>query len=121
MGKVTKHSHPNTREFPPAKTDEERENQLIALSYDLVEKRLREGTATSQETVHFLKLGSSREKLDREKIRLEMELDKAKKDSLKTAATIESLYGDAVKAFSSYSGAEPQNDNVEVADDKDLH
>lgn len=121
MGKVSSHGAPNTKRFAPAKTDEERENQLISLAYDLVEQRLRDGTATSQETVHFLKLGSSREKLDREKIQLEMELDEAKKQSLQSASRIESLYADAVSAFASYQGVESQNDNVETIDDQDLH
>ncbi len=121
MGKVSSHGAPNTKRFAPAKTDEERENQLISLAYDLVEQRLRDGTATSQETVHFLKLGSSREKLDREKIQLEMELDEAKKQSLQSASRIESLYADAVNAFASYQGVDSQNENVETIDDQDLH
>ena len=49
-----------------ATTREERENELINLAYDLVEQRMRDGTATAAETTHFLKLGSSREMLERE-------------------------------------------------------
>ena len=52
----------------PALTPEAREGQLIALATDLVEQRLRDGTATSQEVVHFLRLGSMRERLEREKL-----------------------------------------------------
>ena len=53
-----------TRKSRPALTPEARENQLIAKAYDLVEQRLDDGTATSQETTHFLKLGSAKAKLE---------------------------------------------------------
>ena len=53
--------------LPKAFTPEGRENQLISFAYDLVEKRLREGTATAQETVHFLKMGSTKSRLEKEK------------------------------------------------------
>ena len=52
----------------PALTPEARENQLISIAYDLVEKRLLEGTASSQETTHFLKLGSTKERKEKENI-----------------------------------------------------
>ena len=54
---------PKTR---TATSPEARENQLISLAYDLVEQRLRDGTATSQETVHFLKLGSTKDRIEKE-------------------------------------------------------
>lgn len=92
---------------PPATTPEGRENQLIALAADLAEKRLREGTATAQEVVHFLKLGSSREQLEQERIRHENELLEAKVEAMASAARIEELYAEAISAMRSYSGNEP--------------
>ena len=85
-----------------AKTQEGRESQLIALAYDAVEKRILEGTASSQELVHFLKMGSSRE-------RREADLDEAKLDVLVTKAEmmesmkrIEDMYKEAINAVTSY-------------------
>jgi hypothetical protein len=89
---------------PPAKTPEARENQLISLSYDLVERRLREGTASSQETTHFLKRGSMKDKIEQEILEKQKELIVAKTESIQSAKRIEVLYGEAMKAFSIYSG-----------------
>ena len=88
--------------MPPATSPEARENQLIALAYDLVEKRLLEGTATSQETVHFLKMGSVRQQEELEKLRRENELLKAKTDDIQSSHTSEQLYKEAIDAMRSY-------------------
>jgi hypothetical protein len=82
---------------------EGRENQLIALATDLAEKRLREGTASSQEIVHFLKLGSERERLEREKLLSENKLLKAKTESIESSQEIKELYAEAIKAMKGYS------------------
>lgn len=92
---------PNRR---PATTPEGRENQLISLAIDLVEKRLIEGTASSQETTHFLKLASSKSRLEIEKLRKENELITAKTEALQSAKRMEELYAEAIKAMQSYSG-----------------
>ena len=91
-------------QYPRARTPEARDNQMIALSYDLVEQRLRDGTATSQETTFFLKLAAQREeeKLKREIMEEQKKLYAAKTDSLQSAKRIEELYSDAMKAFASY-------------------
>lgn len=91
---------------PPSRatTDEGREKELINLSYALVEKRLREGTASAMETVHFLKLGSSRERLEQMKMEHDIKLSEAKTDNLERDKRIESLYADAMNAFRSYNG-----------------
>lgn len=91
---------------PPVRTRrtaEGRESELIALAYDLVEKRLREGTATSQETTHFLKLGSTKEKKELKLLERQIELMEAKAETLKSAKRIEELYADAISAVRSYS------------------
>ena len=88
----------------PALTPEGREQQMISLAMDLVEERLRNGTASSQETTHFLKLGSIREQVALEKERQEIELLKAKKESLASTQRVEELYKDAMNAMKKYSG-----------------
>ena len=88
----------------PALTPEARENQLIALTIDLVEQRLIDGTASSQETTHFLKLATSKAKLEKERAILENELIRAKTEQLRSQERIEELYANAIKAMSLYSG-----------------
>lgn len=89
---------------PPARTIKEREDALISAAYDLVEKRIREGTATSQETTHFLKLGSTRERLEQERLKSENEMLRAKTDALKSEKDANEMYEKAIEAFSKYSG-----------------
>lgn len=91
-------------ELRPALTPESRENQLIALAMNLVEQRLRDGTASSQETTHFLKAASSKHKLEMERLRLENELVAAKTKALANAEEIKVLYEDAIKAMRRYAG-----------------
>ena len=94
----------------PALSPEAREQQLIALSYDLVEQRLRDGTATSQETTHFLKLGTQKYRLESEKLELEKELVKAKTSQIKASEITEKLVSDAIRAFGIYSGQDHGQD-----------
>lgn len=88
----------------PALSPEARENQLIALAIDLVEQRLLDGTASSQETTHFLKLASQKSKFELERQKLENELIKAKTQNLKDQADMKTLYADAIAAMRRYSG-----------------
>jgi hypothetical protein len=88
----------------PALTPEARENQMIAYAVDLAEKQLREGTASSQVITHYLKLGSSKERLEREKLERENELLRAKAESLQSAQRSEEVYEKALQAMRSYSG-----------------
>ena len=88
----------------PALNPDARENQLISLAVDLVEQRLRDGTASSQETTHFLKLVSSKAKLEQERLKLENELVAAKTKALGDAKEIKVLYEEALKAMRRYGG-----------------
>ena len=97
----------------PALTPEARENQMISLAMDLVEQRIRNGTASSQETVHFLKLATTKEQLEKEKLITENKLLKAKIDNLESQSNSAGLYQEALKAFSSYSGKNRGDDNYE--------
>lgn len=94
----------STKEIRPALTPDGRENQLIALAVDLVEQRLRDGTASSQETTHFLKLASRKAKLENERAAAELELMKAKTKAIQDQADIKTLYKEAIDAMKRYSG-----------------
>lgn len=94
---------------PPATTPERRENQLVSLAVELAEKQMREGTASSQVITHFLKLASGREELEREKLRSENSLLKAKIEALASAARVEELYAKALTAMRSYAGQLPDD------------
>lgn len=103
MAKV-KTQNSSNRKIRPALTPEARENQLIALATDLVEQRLLDGTASSQETTHFLKLGSIKNKLELEKLEKENELLKAKTEALQSQKKVEELYAEALNAMRGYAG-----------------
>ena len=102
MAKV-KTSEP-VKKIRPALTPEARENQMISLAVDLAEKQLQEGTASSQVITHYLKLGSMRERLEREKLAEENKLLRAKTKSIEEAADMKDLYVNAIKAMARYSG-----------------
>lgn len=97
----------------PATTPEGRENQMISLAVDLAEKQLKEGTATSQVITHYLKLGTSREQLEQERLAHENELLKARTEALASAQRMEELYSEAIKAMRSYAGDESSGDEEE--------
>ena len=111
MAKVKKAgSAKTTRKIRPALTPEARENQMIALAVDLVEQRLLDGTASSQETTHFLKLGSMKNRLEMEKLQEENRLLKARTEALQSAKRVEELYSEAIKAMRRYSGQGSDDD-----------
>lgn len=94
-----------TRKQRPAITPEGRENQMCALAIDLAEQQLREGTASSQVITHFLKLASSKEKLEKQILEKQRELLVAKTEALQSTQRIEELYADAINAMKEYSGS----------------
>lgn len=108
--KTTGSKQKAVRDIRPALTPEARENQLISLAVDLAEKQLLEGTASSQVITHYLKLGSTKEKAEREKLEKEKELLEAKVEALKSAKRVEELYSDAISAMRKYSGHGVDND-----------
>ncbi len=90
---------------PPATTPEGREQQLIALAMEATEKRIRNGTATAQELVHFLKAGSPTAKLERQILEKQRELITAKTEAIESQKRVEELYSNALAAMRSYSGS----------------
>lgn len=113
MPKVSKKSDDDYKSMRPATTPEAREQQMIALAVDLAEKQLREGTASSQVITHYLKLGSTKERLEKEKLEEENKLLKAKTESLQSAKRTEELFAEAIAAFKSYSGSGGSEDEEE--------
>lgn len=105
-----KTTEPKTPRRPPATTPEARENQLTDLAVALTEKQLREGTASSQIITHYLKLASPREAIERERLRSENELLKKKVEAMASAQRTEELMKEALHAFRSYAGEEPERD-----------
>ena len=104
------------KKIRPATTPEARENQLIALAVDLAEKQLIEGTASSQVITHYLKLGSTKERIEREILEKQKALIEAKTENLQSAKRIEELYTNAINAMKNYSG---QNDTSEDDEEDD--
>ena len=94
----------SVKKIRPALTPEARENQLISLATDLVEQRLLDGTASSQETTYFLKQGSMKTKLELEKLKEENALLKAITENLQSKKRVEVLYMEALNAMKSYAG-----------------
>lgn len=91
------------RSRPPL-TPEARENQMIALAIDVAEQQLRDGTASSQVITHYLKLGSTKERIEKEILERQKDLIEAKTQSLQSNKRIEELYENAFNAMRSYSG-----------------
>lgn len=93
-----------TRRRRPA-TPEQQINVVVGLAYDLVEKRLRNGTATSQEVTSVLRLGGDKERLELEKLRYEAELLKNRSEQIKNEANREKMYTEAIEAMRRYQGS----------------
>lgn len=102
--KSPEQSSKNNKPIRPAMNPEMREQQLISLAVDLVEQRLRDGTASSQETTHFLKLASQKSKVELERAKLENKLIEAKTQAIRDQADMKVLYKDAIAAMRKYSG-----------------
>ncbi len=94
----------------PATTPEGREGQLVSAAVDLAEQQIREGTASSQVITHFLKLGSTREKLEQQRLEHENELTRVKIEALESQKRVEELYKEALDAMRSYAGGMPTSE-----------
>lgn len=97
-------SKPSETNRPPATTPEERENQLISAAVDLAENQLRDGSASAQVLTHYLKLGSSRERLEQQRLKNEVALLQTKREMMESEKRVESLIADALYAMKAYSG-----------------
>lgn len=97
----------------PAIDPEARENQMIALATDLAEQQLREGTASSQVICHYLKLASTKEKLEKELLETQVELARAKTEAIQSVKHVEELYENAINAMRIYGGNRGGDENIQ--------
>jgi hypothetical protein len=84
---------------------------MIAKAVALAEKQLENGTASAQVVTHYLKLGSSRERLEQERLFHENQLLQVKREAIESAQRMEVIYQEALNAMKSYSGAPPEEDD----------
>lgn len=111
MARIKKVNNDNSGQTRrPATTPENYENQMISLATDLAKKQLMDGTASAQVVTHFLKLGTTRERLEQEKLRRENSLLIAKEENLASGKRIEALYEEAMTAMREYNGQAPNYD-----------
>lgn len=101
-----------TPRHPPATTPEARENQMVALAFDLAQKQMEEGNASAQVIVHFLKFGSSRNRLEEKKIENENLLLRARVEQIEQNAANGDMYANAIAAMKLYAGDEVSQDDV---------
>lgn len=101
----------SSKKIRPALTPEARENQLISLAVDLAEKQLLEGTASSQVITHYLKLGSTKERLEKDILEKQKSLIDAKIESLQSSKEFKELYLNALNAMRNYSGQGDEEDD----------
>lgn len=110
MSKGDNKTDKSAKRIRPASTPEARENQMISLAVDLAEKQMIEGTASSQVITHYLKLGSTKDKIEKEILEKQKELITAKTESLNSSKRIEELYENALEAMKNYSGQGGEED-----------
>lgn len=101
----------------PARTPEARELELSSAAYDLAERQLDDGTASSQVITHFLKAGSMRERLEQQRIQHEIEIGEVKMENLRAQTRVEELYVNAIEAMRSYVGGSPSQGELEPGDE----
>lgn len=94
----------SSKKVRPALSPEARENQLISLAVDLAEQQLLDGSASSQVITHFLKLGTTRAELEKEKLKRENKVLEAKAKAIESSEEVKVLYENALKAMRNYAG-----------------
>lgn len=110
MATTRRGSHRERAVRKPATTVESKESQVISMAVDLAEQQIREGTVSSQVLTHYLKLGSTREQLEQQRLQRENELLKSKVEQLASAKNVEELYGEALQAMKAYSGQDVEEE-----------
>lgn len=111
--RISRNSSSSERRSQPALTPEAREAQMISLSESCAEKRLREGTASDSLIIHYLKLGTSRAQMEKEKLALENELIRAKTEEIHAAKNAEESYAEVLKALQIYAGKDTVEEIIE--------
>lgn len=104
MGRHVRNSEALGKPHPrPSITPEGREDQLVGLAINLAEQQLRDGTASSQVITHYLKLGSSRDRLERELMEEKKKLMEAKTEAIRSSERLEEMFREAIDAMKVYN------------------
>jgi hypothetical protein len=77
---------------------------MISLAEKLAEEQMRNGTASAQVITHYLKLGSTREQLEQQRIAGEVKLQEAKIQAMASSERLEAMYEKAILALRGYQG-----------------
>lgn len=101
------------KSLPPASTPEMRENQIIAAAMDLAEERILDGTASNSLLIHYLRLGSTKERLEKDFLTKKMEHLEAKTEAIYEAKKVDEMYAKAVNAMRVYNGHASYDDELE--------
>lgn len=96
---------------PPALTPEARQMQLVNLAYDLLEKRLLDGSATSQEVTTMIKYGTTKAQLELDIMRSQRDLMDAKRESINASMQNDEMFKEAIRMMGIYSGENFQDDS----------
>lgn len=96
--------------IPPSATPEGRENRLISIAYDLAEKQILEGTASAMVLHHFLKLGSTRGRIEQQLLVEQTRLASSKAEAIESQKRVEELYAEAINAFRLYNGVNEEEE-----------
>lgn len=107
--KAASSSETHSQSRPPISL-EAQENLMISLAVQCAEKQLRDGTASSQVITHYLKLGSTKERLEKEILEKQSKLIDAKTKNIESNSEAKELYANALEAFRRYSGAGGDDD-----------
>lgn len=86
---------------------------LVNLAMQTAEEQLRSGKASSQVITHFLRLGTERAAYEREKLKADTELARAKIEAIAAQTTSEELLQRAIQAFSSYESSHGEEDEYD--------
>lgn len=105
------------RKTIPARSPESRENELISLAYSEAERRLRDGSASSQIITTLLNLASTKAQLEMEKLRSDLRVADAKVNQMKAQEESKELYEEVIKAFRSYSGYSEEEEYDDYEDE----
>lgn len=116
MAKYPRTTPQSQRKSPPATTPEGRENQLVSLAFEVAEERLRNRTASAQEIVQLMKMGSVDATIERDILKKQKELITAKTEAIRAQRRVEELYAEAIVAMKSYAGHMNDHDRVDDED-----
>ena len=94
------------KRLPPARTRERRVQQPVTQAENLVEERIRKGTASPTEVTAVLRYGSAVETANVDRIKAQTEYLLAQKAKAESETVREEMFTRAMEAMSRYSGQE---------------